>query len=40
VERKRRGDAGLEKVAGGKCDIEVQGHQYGAANISMMQINL
>ncbi|MCU0256193.1 MAG: hypothetical protein MUF60_05585 [Vicinamibacterales bacterium] len=27
-------------VAGGKGDIEVNCHQYGAANISMMQINL
>jgi len=33
-------DADLEKVAGGKGDIEVNCHQYGAANISMMQINL
>ena len=33
-------DADLEKVAGGKGDIEVNCHQYGAANITMMQINL
>ena len=34
-------DADLEKVAGGKLDeIEVNCNQYGAANISMMQINM